>query len=96
VADLKIQIQLEILQLRQQLHQLEQDLHHCSIELIEAMLDRELLALVLCRTAEFGDWLLEQDTSSMEMYRSKVDGVKVEDQDDLTLALAFAGRPNAG
>lgn len=71
--------------------QLEELLGEMTLALHQAEIDRLLLAQALCRTNEFGEWLMMQDTSSMLTYRSKVEGSKVEDEDDLTLALRFAG-----
>ena len=59
--------------------------------LVEAERDIRLLAAELCRTLEFNDWLLMQDVSSAVMLApsGKIKKVFVENQDDLTLALAF-------
>jgi hypothetical protein len=61
------------------------------LDLARAQQDLALMAAGLCRTAEFGDWLLEQDVSSAVMRgpQGKIKKVLVENQDDLTLALAF-------
>lgn len=76
--------------------QLEEALTELQLALDRSERDCELLAEALCRTNEFGEWLMGQDTSSMMTYRTPVVGSEVEDQDDLTLALRYAGRPNAG
>jgi hypothetical protein len=72
--------------------QLEDELKQAIFELATVEEERNVLAGELCRTAEFGEWLMGQDSSSMLTYRSRVEGSKVEDEDDLTLALRFAGR----
>lgn len=83
----------EAMGLLRQNDELQAQLNRMSIELIEAKQDRELLAAILCRQPAFGEWLLEQDVSSAhERKPSGVKGVTVEDVNDLTLALQFAGR----
>lgn len=71
-----------------------QDLVTETAQLLEqAERDRDLLVQAVVQSQPFKRWLLEQDSSSMYRYRTPVkDDVTVEDADDLTLALAFAGR----
>jgi ABC-type phosphate transport system ATPase subunit len=67
------------------------ELNRTKAELVEAERDIRLLARALASTQEFYDWLLMQDPSSAVMLApsGKIKKVLVENQDDLTLALAF-------
>jgi hypothetical protein len=67
------------------------ELNRTRAELVEAERDIRLLAKAVTGTQEFYDWLLMQDQSSAVTYSrgKKIKKIFVENQDDLTLALAF-------
>lgn len=89
----KLSEAMKFLQLKQVLDQERVLTKELRAELERAEQDRDLLATALIRSDQFQRWLLTQDTSSMLRYRSWVNSdLVVEDADDLTMALAFAGR----
>lgn len=86
---------------KQELAETQAMLHECSIQLVEARRDRELLAQAMCNTGPFLDWLIDQDVSSAHMRKpSGPKGAQVEGRSDLELALDYcnwlAARRNAG
>jgi len=56
--------------------------------------DLQLIASALVKTAEFDEWLMDQDLSCAHQRKPSDDvkRVQVEGATDLTLAVAYAGR----
>ena len=79
--------------LEYQVDELAIELNRTKAQLVEAERDIRLLARQVTLGEAFGDWLLMQDQSSAVLYapqnKNKFKKISVEDQDDLTLALAF-------
>jgi len=77
--------------LEYQVDELAIELNRTKAQLVEAERDIRLLAKAVTGTQEFYDWLLMQDQSSAVIYsrEKKIKKIFVENQDDLTLALAF-------
>ena len=82
-----LEIVAENLELRRQLAE-----KNALLEQAEA--DRDELAIVLCRTAEFDEWLLDQDVSSAHMRKPGPTrkAAEIEGASDLDLALQYARR----
>jgi hypothetical protein len=90
----KLEDGLKILSLQTRLAQAERMLSETMAMMLSIEANCCQLAEAIVTTTEFSDWLMDQDVSSAHVRKPgpKVKPTEVEEQDDVTLALAWAAQ----